>query len=334
MLYIGMDVHWNTTTICILNQFGKKVKTKRINGGWDRVTRYLAGFSERFVIAFEASCGCGTLYDRLRTLAARVVVAHPGQLRLICDAKRKNDRIDAEKLARLLLADVVPPAYVPGIQTREYRRMIEHRQHVLGQVVRCKNGLRAVLRSLGIRAPRSLWSREGLSWLAEVPLPEGAALQRDMLLEELKVFQGQLERITRKLDKIARNHPGVIVLRTIPGIGPRTAEAVVAYIDDPKRFTKIRSVGAYFGLVPCQDASAGVNRLGHITREGPATVRKLLVEASWQVIRRCPRTRRRWARICQGRADRRKIATVAVARHLACCMLSMLQTGEVWRTAG
>jgi transposase len=71
-----------------------------------------------------------------------------------------------------------------------------------------------------------------------------------------------------------------------PGAGIRTAEAVVAYVDDINRFAKATRLGTYFGLVPCQDASASVNRLGHITREGPATVRKMPCEAAWQAIHR------------------------------------------------
>jgi transposase len=123
----------------------------------------------------------------------------------------------------------------------------------------------------------------------------------------------------------------VLLLRTIPGVGPRTAEAVVAYVDDPHRFGSTRRVGTYFGLVPCQDQSAKVNRLGHITREGPATVRKLLVEACWQVIRHSPRMKKVFERIKDGRKDRTGLALVATARHLVTAMVAMLKSGEAWR---
>ena len=117
----------------------------------------------------------------------------------------------------------------------------------------------------------------------------------------------------------------------IPGVGIRTAEAVMAYVDDPHRFTSIKSVGSYFGLVPCQDQSAGKNRLGHITRQGPATVRKLLTEASWQAIRRSQGIRAYFERIRQGNPERKRIALVATAHYLLRVMLAMLRTGEVWR---
>ena len=121
---------------------------------------------------------------------------------------------------------------------------------------------------------------------------EALALQRDLLCDELKNAAVKVARVDKYLKTISDKHPGVTLLRTIPGIGPRTAEALLAYIDDIKRFGRIKSLGCYFGLVPCQDATGDKNRLGHITRDGPATVRKLLGEASWTAVRRSPGIRR------------------------------------------
>ena len=140
-----------------------------------------------------------------------------------------------------------------------------------------------------------------------------------------------MARVEKELNLIAQAHPGVTLLRTIPGVGPRTAEAVAAYIDDAKRFGRSKQIGSYFGLVPCRDQSAGHNRLGHITRQGPATVRKFLTEVAWQGIRRCDHIRACFERVQRGDPQRKKIALVATAHYLARVMLSMLQTGETWR---
>ena len=105
----------------------------------------------------------------------------------------------------------------------------------------------------------------------------------------------------------------------------------MAYLDDVKRFARSRRVGAYFGLVPCQDSSAGRERLGHITGDGPATVRKLLCEAAWQGVRRSPTLRAFFERVARGDPDRRKVAIVATARHIAVVAAAMVRTGEAWR---
>lgn len=332
MLYVGLDVHWRTSSVCILDENGKRRKRFTVHGGWDEVLVELHRIDESFAIAYEASCGYGTLYDRLRRIARRVVIAHPKHLRCIFRSKRKNDRIDAERLAKLLYLGEVPPVYVPGRPVRMWRQMIETRRRIIDKRTRTKNGIRSLLRSYGIQQPRGLWTKKGRAWLESVELPaDWPRVQLTMLREELEQFDGQVKRITRELDRIAAGDPAVVLLRTIPGVGPRTAEAVVAYVDDPDRFGRIPQAAAYFGLVPTQDSSAEVNRLGRITREGPATVRKYLIEATWQGVRRSTHLRAYFDRIGGGKTERRKIALVATAHHLLRCMVAMLKSGEEWR---
>ena len=337
MWSVGLDVHLRVSTLCILDENGKTVKTMTVRGSWVKLLAVLREIRQPFAICYEASCGYGYLYDRLRKIARRVVVAHPGHLRLIFRTKKKNDRLDAKKLATLLFLGQVPPVHVPSADVRGWRSLIQFRHRQVGKRTRVKNGLRSLLRGAGVEAPRGgrLWTRRGRGWLATVDLgTEAPALQRDVLLEELEHLERQIARVERELNERGRKHPGVVLLQTIRGVGPRTAEAAVAYIDDPKRFARNKCVGSYFGLVPSQDSSAGWNRLGHITREGPAIVRKLLTEAAWQGIRLSPHLRARFERIQGGNPDRRKIALIATAHYLIRVMHSMLQSGEPWRWDG
>jgi len=332
MQYVGMDVHWRQTTICILDENGRRVKTFNVRGPWQKVLEEMGRIEGLWQVCFEASCGYGWLYERLKRMAQKVVVAHPGQLRLIFRSKRKSDRVDAEKLAKLLYLDEVPPVYVPSVQVRSWRAIIEHRQKLLQERVRTKNQLRALLRTHAIVAPRGLWTQKGMAWINAQELPTSMdRLQRDILMERLGSLRGLIERVEAALGEIAQSQAGVNLLMEIPGVGIRTAEAVMAYVDDPHRFRSIKSIGSYFGLVPCQDQSAGKNRLGHLTRQGPATVRKLLTEASWQAIRRNKEIRAHFERIQQGNPERKRIALVATAHYLLRVMLAMLRTGEVWR---
>ena len=107
----------------------------------------------------------------------------------------------------------------------------------------------------------------------------------------------------------------------------------MAYIDVPDRFGRTKRIGSYFGLIPCQDQSAGKNHLGHITKQGPATVRRLLVEASWFAVKKSPTVRSYFERIVGGDPDRKKIAIVGVAHYLTRVSLAMLKSGECWREA-
>ena len=333
MYTVGLDVHSARSNLCILDDHGKTLRERVVRGSPREVVKELGRLDQPFKICYEASTACGWLYDQLSPLAAHVAVAHPGQLRLIFKSKRKNDRVDAAKLAKLLYLDEVPCAYVPSAQVRSWRAMIEHRKALVEKRTRTKNALRAVLRSQAMVMPakKKLWTREGLAWLGQVELgAPGDALRRDMLLEELTHFERQIARVTRELDRIGAGHAGVILLRTIPGVGPRTAEAFVAYVDDPRRFRRIKSVGSYFGLVPSQDQSSSTNRLGHITKQGPGTVRGLLVEAAWRGTLCSPSFRAFFERIAGGDKDRRKIALIATAHHLTRVMLTMMKTNTPW----
>jgi transposase len=324
----------------VLDAQGNCLQRQTIRGYWpmvalevEKLSHDAQGQTRQVHACFEASVGAGHLYDLLQRCCHRLVVAHPGQLRLIFRSRKKNDRADAEKLAKLLFLDEVPAAYMPAKSVRNWRKLIETRRRTVEKRARVKNSLRALLRGCGIQAPTDfgLWSQRGLQWLAQHDFDETIALQRDLWLDELDLLTKQIRRMEQELDRIASASPAVALLQTIHGIGPRTAEAVAAYIDNPHRFRNAKAVGAYFGLVPSQDQSGTTNRLGHITKEGPATVRKLLTEATWHAIRRSPTLKATFERIHHGDRERRKIALVATSHALVRAMYAMLRDHKPWR---
>lgn len=331
MYYVGLDVHERRTSVEILDCNGKLFKRAEVKGRWPVVVEELRKVPKPFAVCFEASCGYGHLYEEFTKLSDRVTVAHPKALAWIYKSKKKHNRIDASKLAKLLYLDEVPAVHVPSRGVRQWRQTIEFRQKLLAVRVRAKNQVRSFLRERGICPPKGLWTRKGVTWLKQLQLEEGDALRRDLLVDQLEESDRKLKRVEKYLNQVAGSEPAVALLRTIPGVGPRTAEALAAYIDDVRRFRRAKCVGSYFGLVPCQDASGDKNRLGHITGDGPATVRKLLCEASWIAVRRSPTVRRFFEQVTRDDPDRRKIAIVATAHWLVRVAAAMLRTGECWR---
>jgi transposase len=331
MLYVGLDVHSKQSSLCILNSAGGTVNEIQLKGPRSGVVDRLRTLDQPFSICYEASCGYGQLYEQLRPLAHHVAVAHPGKLRLIYGSKRKNDRVDAQKLAKLLLLDMVPPVHVPNVDVRAWRSLIVLRQRVLQQVVRVKNRIRGVLREHDIQGAKWLWSKKQLAWLEALELHPVAKLRLELAVEEFKSLSQKIRRIERELQKYADAHPAVKVLMTIPGVGIRTAETFVAWVDDIARFRNNRRLGSYFGLVPCQDASADKNRLGHITRDGPPVMRKLICEATWTAIKKCGVFRAFFERIMGGKSERKKIALVATMHRMIRVMGAMLRSGAPYR---
>jgi hypothetical protein len=148
MRYVGLDVHYGTSTNCVLEENGQEVQCETVRGHWPKLLDRLRTVEGPWTICFEATCGYGYLYRELSRMATRVAVAHPGQVRLIFRAKRKNDRIDARKLAKLLYLDEVPEAYVPGQEVQSWRELIEHRRHMVDR----QAAWQGVYRSPTIRA--------------------------------------------------------------------------------------------------------------------------------------------------------------------------------------
>jgi transposase len=332
MLYVGLDIHTKHISICVLSEAGQVTHRSRVRSIGEMV-QILQGLPDRFEVCYEASCGYGHFHDLLRPLATRVVVAHPGHLRLIFRSKHKNDRNDAERLAKLLYLGEAPAVHVPSLEVRAWRELINCRSQVIAKRTRAKNTARALLRSAGITPPKNpgLWTKKGLAWLRQLALPTASQqLRRDLLLEEIEGLIRQVRRIEQELNRRAQQMPAVARLRTIPGVGVRTAEAVAAFIDDPHRFRDAKAVGSYFGLVPCQDQSGDKNRLGHITREGAPVVRQLVAEAAWQALRRSPTVRAYFERAQREDPQRKKIALVATAHYLVRVMWALLKRGTVW----
>jgi transposase len=335
MFSIGIDTHARVHAVCVLDVGGVRVQEFTVKGG---VAELVDALRERvkgpFRACYEASLGYGVLFDALVPVAAKIVVAHPARLRAIATSRRKNDRVDAQRLARYLFLGEVPSIHVPDADVRAWRGLIEHRRRLVDKRTAAKNGLRAVLRSQGIHAPsgKRLWTKAGRAWIVALGFASAlTGLRRDQLLDEVARLDAAIRRAERELDVIAEQNKGVALLRTIPGVGPRTAEAVVAWVDVAERFKSTRRAASYFGLVPSLDESAAVKRYGRITKEGPATVRRMLVEASWRAVALNPPLRQMFERVRGGKKDRTGRALVAVAHRLLRIMVSMLKSGEPWR---
>jgi transposase len=333
MLTIGLDVHQSRTSVCVLDTLGNTLREQEVLGGYEAVARALGQLKEPFQVCYEASTGYGALYERLAPLARKIAVAHPGKLKLIFQSKKKHNRADARKLAALMHLNQVPAVHVPSQEVRSWRGMIEHRGSLVGQGVALKNQVRALLRGQGIKGPagKGLWSPKGLQWLNEQLWPtEMESFRLQILLAQIVEVQAKVKLLTEVLEKKGGRDPRVRLLLTIPGVGMRTAEAFVAYVDDPHRF-RSGTIGAYFGLVPREDSTGDYRRLGHITREGPPTVRKLLTEAGWRGAYKSARIQAVFQRHRRGDKGRRKLAIVATGHWLCRVMLAMLQKGEAFR---
>src|SRR5438552_7222812 len=150
MFYVGLDIHSKRISICVLNETGQVAHRSQVRT-IDQMMQILERLPDRFEVCYEASCGYGHFHDLLQPVAARVLVAHPGRLRLIFRSSDKNDRKDAERLAKLLYLGEAPAVHVPSQDVRTWRELINCRSQVIAKRTRAKNTARALLRSAARR---------------------------------------------------------------------------------------------------------------------------------------------------------------------------------------
>jgi transposase len=254
--------------------------------------------------------------------------------------KNKCDREDALKLGRLSAMDQLAPVHVPAKDVREWRSLILYRHKLVDRRTSVRNAIHSVLVAQGKAIPgrRSVWSDDTMSKLADLAKPLGECttmeeLWRGHLKMELEHLDGLCQRIVeldQKLGAIGEADARVRRLRTVPGVGPRLSELVVAMIDDPHRFKSVRQISAYAGLVPRRYQSGDMDRSGRINKAGCRKLRKLLVEIAWGMLRHNRHGAAVFLRISKGQRTRRKQAAVALGRKVLCWRWAMLRDGTDW----
>ena len=293
-------------------------------------------------IVFETSSMAGWVHDIAATFDVSIQVANPNHESWRWrNTKSKTDRKDALKLAKLSAVGQLPTVYMPSPAVRQWRALIKYRQKLIGRRTAIKNNIRCILdrQGLTMKSGTGGWTSEGLAYLhklarpmADVELDELWRGQLQLELEQLLAMEQQMGSVQQKLDIIGKANHRVQLLRTIPGVGPRLAEALVAAIDDPHRFASRKEISSYFGLVPKQYESGQMSRSGRITKQGNTLVRNLLVEVSWLALRYNPWVRQTYQLIRRNSKTRRHIAIVAVARRLVVRAWAMLRDDTPWKS--
>ena len=339
--YIGFDMGSNKTIACVVQQ-GKKDQYQTLGTDVTEMRRYLQALAvdgAKLHLTFEIGGQAAYFYDNLKDVVATLTVSNPHQMTWIYRTRKKNDRIDARKQAVLLSIGEVPKVHIPRLEVRQWRTTIQHRYKTIHRIVSLKNSIRALLKAHGMgrpEAPGSWWKKVNLQWMqqlrAAVPLTTEQLwrMQLANMLDNLRLLLEQRDRMTAYLDQYLLTQPGGKLLMSIPGVGPRTAESVLAYTDSIDRFSRTKDYCAYFGLTPKLDESGDIRRLGHISKQGPSVVRCYLVESAWRAIGSSGALKAFYERLLGSQKIRKKIAIVGVARKLLCIMRAMLQTGTFY----
>jgi transposase len=324
MYYIGLDVHKQKISYCV-----KDVGGKIYVEGWIPATRFdldrwMKALPQPWSAALEATMFSGWIYDHLKPHAAELKVAHPLMLRAIAAAKKKNDRIDANKICDCLRCDFLPESYMAPTAIRERRRTLRYRSLLVRQMVQMKNKIGMLLMEAGVnynkqKLHKAGYFRELLASNADID-PGLRSLLRQCRETVVRLSKTE-NALIRSLQQDRLLAERVERLMSIPAIGPITALTWALEIGEMQRFSSIKKAVSYCGLCGDQHSSADRVQRTPLSKQRNKHLQTTLIEAAKMAPRYSPTLALLYDKERQkGNANR---ATLAVARKLVAYLMAV-----------
>src|SRR5215475_12544479 len=325
MLIIGCDYHPGFQQIAFVDTETGELKERRL-AHREETEQFYTGLKGQTVrVGMEASGHSRWFECLLGELQFELWIGNAAEIRRKRVRKQKTDRQDAQLLLRLMLEVRFPRIWVPDSENRDLRQLLWHRHRLVQMRTRVMNQLHVVALNEGLRRKKALWRPAGREELQSLPLAPWASRRRQDLLDLLDQLTPKIQALTRALEDEVEKRPVARRLITHPGVGPLTALAFELVIGNPERFHCGKQVASYVGLVPTEASSGDRRRLGHISKQGNALLRYLLVEAAQVTVRSQAQWRCKFFHLAMRRG--RKIAKVAMARKLAVHLYWMWRQG-------
>ncbi len=336
---IGIDISDKYSQVCVLNAAGVVTHELRVKTTRPAIEQSLEQWPHARVVV-ETGMHSGWIARLLKTADYEVIVANSRQVKLITQSDRKNDRIDAEQLARLGRVDpkLLRPVELRSEQQARDMTVLRTRDALVRMRTLAINDVRGLAKSLGIRLPvcsSGTFPKRVRRELADeavfAGLPE--------ILDVIERLSASIDALEQQIERTCRDrYPETALMRQVTGVGPITALAFALTIGDPRRFSRSRAVGSYLGLCPRQRDSGQRRSQLSITKGGDRYLRRLLVQAAHYILGPFgPDTelRRVGLRLAaRGGKAAKKRAVVAIARKLAVLLHRLWVSGEQYQPLG
>jgi transposase len=333
--YVGMDVSLKETSICVVNDKGKIVSEGTVISEPSAIAAFIEDKAKGAkCIGLETGPTTTWLWHELRTLGLPVICIDARHAKAALSTQiNKSDRNDAVGLARIMQCGWYKEVQVKSLPCHEIRAVLNSRAQLVKIKCDLENQIRGLLKNLGLvigKAGGKVFHRRAEELVGEHRLLQEAIRP---LLGVRETVRREIDGLTRKLLAMARDNDESRRLMTVPGVGPINALAFCAAIDEPARFRRSRSVGAYLGLTPRRYASGEVDWSGRISKCGDVMIRTYLFEAAGVLLTRVPQwcKLKAWGHRLWKRIGFKK-AKVAVARKLAVILHRMWRDGTdfIW----
>ena len=331
---IGVDLGDRYSQLCVLDEHGEVCEEARIATTAHAMRKRFEGMA-RCRVVIEVGTHSPWVQRLIDELGHDVITAHTQSVRLIYGGKNKNDRLDAERLARLARVD---PKLLHPIRHREGsaqadRAVLRSRDALVACRTKLINHTRGLVKSMGARVASC--SAESFHKRVSADLPEELKPALSTVIETIEALTRDIRGYDRCIESLAsKQYPETELLRQVSGVGPMTALSFVLTVEDPRRFRSSRSLGAYVGLQPRRSQSGNEDPELRITKAGDDDLRRLLIGSAHYILGPFgPDTDlRRWGLTlaARGRKNAKKRAIVAVARKMAVLLHRLWMTAEAY----
>ena len=333
---VGLDLGDKYSYLCVLDtESGALVEEGRLRTTPDDLHRRFDS-AEQMKIAIEIGTHSTWISRLLEECGHEVLIANPRKTRLIYGDKRKTDKLDAQKLARLARVDpeLLYPIEHRGKDSQTHLALIHSRDALIRSRTQLINHIRGTVKSFGARLPKC--SAESFHKKVAGQLPHELAEALEDVVATIASLTEKIRGYDRRIEQLCKERypQETKLLRQVPGVGALTSLTFVLTLEDPRRFEKSRSVGAYLGLVPGKDQSGESDPGKRISGEGDEMLRRLLVGSAHYILGPfAPDSdlRGHGQKIAsRGGKNAKKRAVVAVARKLAVVLHRLWVTGECY----
>jgi len=335
MPIVGVDLGDTHSHVCILDPAsGDVLEQTRLRTRLVDVERYFAR-QQCMRIALEVGTHSTWFSRTLEDLGHNVTVAHTARVRLIHGGRRKNDQLDAEKLARLLRYDrrLLVPIKHRSEEAQRDLAVLRSRRAVVRSRTLLVNHVRGVAKSFGFRIPKC--ETRIFAGHARDVIPPEVLPALEPTVDAIENLTTQVAILDTRVRQLCRNtYPETALLTQVHGVAEITALTYILTLEDPTRFARSRDVGPYLGLVPGQKQSGGTDPTRGITKTGDRALRTLLIECAQRILGKRgidSDLKRHGLKIASvGTKAAKRRAVTAVARKLAVLLHRLWITGEVY----
>jgi transposase len=330
MRNVALDLGKKKIAYCEISA-GKVVARSTVTG-WTSLEPLLGPSAAPARVAIEACREAWFVHAKLTAWGNDVLLVDTTRSKKlgIGQHQRKNDRIDAEVLARAVESGGIPIAHVLSPHRQELRRQLGIRRALVETRAQYVTTIRGLACEHGV-VLRSCDPEQFVANIRKSTLSDQLSATIEPLLATIEPLASQLAVVEQQLFSLCAKEPVVTLLSTVPGVGPIVAASFVSVIDDAGRFLSAHHVESYLGLVPSEKTTGGKRRLGAITKQGNTYLRALLVQSAWLILRQPARVDplQRWALAIAERRGKR-IAVIALARRLAGVLWAMWRNNTVY----